>query len=383
MALHFSPEEFAGRKARTAAAMAERGLDAMLLFAQESMYWLTGYDSFGFCFFQCLVFRADGRMTLLTRAPDLRQAQHTSILDDIRVWIDGGDASPAAQLRDLATDLKLAGRRLGVEYDTHGLTAANGRAVDAALSNFAVLVDASDVIPHLRAVKSRAEIACARKAAELADGALAAGIATIGPGADEADVLAAMQGAILTGGGDYPGNEFIIGSGRDALLCRYKSGRRQLDSKDQITLEFAGVWRHYHAALMRTAIVGEPTARHLELYDAVREALDAVEAAMRPGRTFGDVFAAHAHVMDRRGLAPHRLNACGYSLGARFAPTWMDWPMFYSANAAEIVPDMVLFTHMILMDSKTGAAMCLGRTYLTTGGAPESLSAASLDLIVR
>jgi Xaa-Pro dipeptidase len=383
MALHFSPEEFASRKARATAAMAERGLDAMLLFAQESMYWLTGYDSFGFCFFQCLVLRADGRMTLLTRAPDLRQAQHTSILDDIRVWVDAGDASPAAQLRDLAIDLKLAGKRLGVEYDTHGLTAANGRAVDAAFADFAVLVDASDLIPHLRAVKSPAEIACARKAAQLADAALAAGIAAIGPGADEADILAAMQGAILKGGGDYPGNEFIIGSGRDALLCRYKSGRRQLDANDQITLEFAGVWRHYHAALMRTAIVGAPTARHLELYTAARDALAAVEEAMRPGRTFGDVFEAHAAVMDGLDLQPHRLNACGYSLGARFTPTWMDWPMFYRGNATGIVPDMVLFAHMILMDSDSGTAMCLGRTYLTTAGAPQTLSEAPLDLIVR
>ncbi|MCR4283510.1 MAG: aminopeptidase P family protein, partial [Bauldia sp.] len=49
----------------------------------------------------------------------------------------------------------------------------------------------------------------------------------------------------------------------------------------------------------------------------------------------------------------------------------------------EVVPDMVLFAHMILMDSDTGTAMCLGRTYLTTGSAPEPLSAASLELIVR
>lgn len=33
-----------------------------------------------------------------------------------------------------------------------------------------------------------------------------------------------MQGAVLAGGGDYPANEFIIGSGADALLCRYKAG---------------------------------------------------------------------------------------------------------------------------------------------------------------
>src|SRR3954449_706867 len=98
MALHFSTTEFARRKTALLAAMAEAKLDGILLFQQESMYWLTGYDTFGFCFFQSLVVRADGRMALLTRSADLRQAQHTSILADIRVWTDRSDASPAQQL---------------------------------------------------------------------------------------------------------------------------------------------------------------------------------------------------------------------------------------------------------------------------------------------
>src|SRR5437868_10396178 len=101
MALHFDKLDFDGRLLRARRAIADRGLDAMLLFAQESMYWLTGYDSFGYCFFQCLVLRGDGKMVLLTRAPDLRQAQHTSILGDIRIWVDDGAASPAQQLCDL------------------------------------------------------------------------------------------------------------------------------------------------------------------------------------------------------------------------------------------------------------------------------------------
>jgi Xaa-Pro dipeptidase len=382
MALHFEASEFAARRERTVAAIAERGLDAMLLFAQESMYWLTGYDSFGYCFFQCLVLRDDGRMTLLTRAPDLRQARHTSLIDDIRVWVDSGEAHPAEQLGKLLGDLKLGGRRLGVEYDTHGLTAANGRAVEMALGRLTALSDASDLVPRLRSVKSSAEIVCARKAATLADEALFAGAAIIGAGADEADILAAMQGAILAGGGDYPGNEFIIGSGPDALLCRYKSGRRRLSAEDQITLEFAGVWRHYHAALMRTVLVGSASPRHRALYAAAAEALGAAEEAMQPGRSFSDVFEAHARVMDARGMAPHRLNACGYSLGARFSPSWMDWPMFYRGNPEPILPNMVLFAHMILMDSDAGAAMCLGRTYLTGEGAPEPLSAAPIELLL-
>ena len=82
-------------------------------------------------------------------------------------------------------------------------------------------------------------------------------------------------------------------------------------------------------------------------------------------------------------MTKHRLNACGYSLGARYAPSWMDWPMFYRDNPAIIAPGMVLFAHMILMDSDAGAAMCLGRTYLTTEGAPEPLSRHGTEMLVR
>jgi Xaa-Pro dipeptidase len=383
MALHFDRAEFDARRDRLMIDMAEKKLDAVLLFAQESMYWLTGYDTFGFCFFQCLIVQADGSMTLLTRSADLRQARHTSIIENIVVWTDRVDANPAVELRNLLNDLDLLGGRIGVEYDTHGLTAYNGRRVDEQLQTFGQIVDASGIVGHLRLFKSPAEIAKAEKAAALADDALDAALPLIKQGGDEAAILAAMQGTIFAGGGDYPANEFIIGSGADALLCRYKSGRRKLNKNDQLTLEWAGVFNHYHAAMMRTVIVGKVSKRHQELFDAARETLLAVEKAMTPGNNFGDVFDAHARVMEAHGLTKHRLNACGYSLGARFTPSWMDMPMFYAGNPEPIAPDMTLFAHMIIMDSETETAMTLGRTYLTTEDAPKPLSRHGLDLIVR
>ncbi|AXS41452.1 Xaa-Pro peptidase family protein [Breoghania sp. L-A4] len=383
MALHFDRAEFGERLGQVQQSMQERKLDALLLFAPESHYWLTGYDTFGFCFFQCLVLMKDGRLILFTRAPDLRQANHTSIIEDIRIWIDRGETSPVGQLKDLLFDLDLLGTEIGVEYDTQGLTASYGRQLDEALRSFAELSDVSDLVASRRAIKSPAEIVYVRKAADLADAAYLAGIEKVRAGADEGEILATLQATVLAGGGDYPGNEFVIGSGMDALLCRYKSGRRTLAANDQLTLEFAGVYRHYHVALMRTVIVGEPTARHIELHEAACAALEAVEEVMRPGHTFGDVFDAHAREMDARDLLPHRLNACGYSLGARFAPSWMDWPMFYRGNQAAIAPNMVLFAHMILVDSETNTAMTLGRTYITTEAAPERLSGLPLDLAVR
>lgn len=381
MTLHFSAAEFSGRRDRTCAAMADAGLDGMLLFRQESMYYLTGYDTFGYVFFQCLYLGADGTMTLLTRAPDLRQAQNTSVIQDIRIWVDAPDADPARELRGILEEHGCKGKRLGVEYESYGLTARNGKRLDAALDGFCDLEDASELISRLRVVKSAAEIAYVRRAAELADDALDAAIEVAAPGVSESDVLAAMQGAVFKGGGGYPGNPFIIGSAEDALLCRTKAGRRSLDPNDQLNIEWAGAYLHYHAAMFRTLVFGDMPDRQKQMYNVAHEALLAVEGALRPGNIVGDAFQAHADVIDRAGMREHRLNACGYSLGTTFQPNWMDWPMLYADNPVEIEPGMVYFCHMIIFDSDAQLAMCLGETVLTTDGAAERLSRSPLDLI--
>jgi Xaa-Pro dipeptidase len=381
MALHFDTEEYANRLQRLTARMREEKIDAMLLFAQESMYWLTGYDTFGYCFFQTLVVKADGDMVLLTRSADLRQARHTSNIGKIEIWIDRMNADPTMDLKNLLSDLDLLGCRIGIEYDTHGLTGRNARLLDNQLQSFGQIVDASHIVSRLRLIKSPAEIAYVERAAVLSDEALAAALPLIVPGGDEAAILAALQGAVLAGGGDYPANEFVIGSGIDALLCRSKSGRRRLDAQDQLTIEWAGVSARYHAPMMRTALIGEPTARHRELYSACREAIQAMEMVLRPGNTFGIVFETFARIIDERGLARHRLNTCGYSVGARFAPSWMDLQAFLLGNPQEIEPNMSLFVHTIIFDSDSGTAMTLGQTYLTTTDTPKPLSRYGLDFI--
>jgi Xaa-Pro dipeptidase len=382
VALHFSEAEFADRRARTCQAMAQRGLDGMLLFRQESMYYLTGYDSFGYVFFQCLFLAADGRMTLLTRAPDLRQAQRTSVIPDIRIWVDAADAAPARELRQILAEHRCQGGRLGVEWDAYGLTAGNGRRLAAALEGFCVLADASDLVSRLRVVKSPAELDHIRRAAALADTAYDRAVALTAPGADEAAILAAMQGAVFAGGGDYPANPYIIGSGPDALLCRYHAGRRSLEPEDQLTLEWAGVFHHYHACLMRTFRVGTPPPRQRDMFAAAAEALQATTGELVPGRPVGQAFAAHARTLDAAGFGAHRMNACGYSLGATFAPNWMDWPMLYAGNPEIVAEGMVFFVHMILFDSSCGLAMTLGHTVAITGGRAVPMCRAPLEFVV-
>jgi Xaa-Pro dipeptidase len=381
--LHFDPSELAERRARACAAMQEENLAGLLLFRQESMYYLTGYDTFGYVFFQCLYLGADGRMTLLTRAPDRLQAQFTSVIEDIRIWVDGPDAAPALQLREILEEHGRRGERLGVEIEAYGLTARNGQRLAAALDGFCTLVDASELVSRLRVVKSEAELGYVRRAAELADSALEAAVQASRPGAFEGDILADMQGSIFRGGGDDPANEFIIGSGPGSLMCRYYTGRRHLSAQDQLTLEFAGVYRHYHACLMRTLLIGQADPRLIGMHRATRDALLAAEAALCPGQPLGAVFDAHANTLDRAGHREHRLNACGYSLGATYAPNWMDWPMLYHGNSFEARPGMVFFIHIIIFDAARGLAMTLGRTSVVQASGAEPLSRATLDLVCR
>ena len=87
--LPFTRDEHLDRLGRLRAELAKRNVDAMLVFAQESLFWLTGYDTGGYVFFQCAIITADDRpVVLLTRRPDLVQARQTSIIEDIRIWWD-------------------------------------------------------------------------------------------------------------------------------------------------------------------------------------------------------------------------------------------------------------------------------------------------------
>ena len=381
MTIHFTKEEFSERKSKVIQVLKKQGLDGLLMFRQESMYWLTGYDTFGYVYFQCLVLTIKGELILLTRAPDLRQAQNTSIIKDIRIWMDKDNANPADELKNILSELELEKSNLGIEYEAYGLTGRNAIRLNNSIENFATLRDESELVSNLRVIKSSTEIVYVKKAAELADNAMEAAWKYAHADQNEAKILAEMQGSIFKGGGDYPANEFIIGSGKNALLCRYQSEKRKLDKIDQLSLEWAGTYKHYHSAMFRTIPIGKIKDKQKKMYDACVKALTNCENKLKPGNKAGEVFDIHAETFDRLGYKKSRMNACGYSLGATFAPNWMDWPMLYTGNPVILSPGMIFFMHMILMDSDNQLAMNLGETYLVTSDGNERLGKKKIDLV--
>ncbi len=383
MGLQFSHEEYAERRRLACAEMVRQDLEGLVLFRQESLYYLCGYDTSGYTMFQCGYLRADGEMALLVRPTDRIQARLTSVVEDIRVWEDREDADPALDLRQVIDELGGRAKRIGIEYHAYGLTAQRGKRVDAALEGFCLPVDASDLVRLLRLVKSPAELEYVRKAGELCDRAWGVANARSIPGAFLGNVYGEMLDVILRGDGDPSASRWPMGAGEDALFVRYHTGKNVIGARDQVQHEFAAAYRHYHVAGMGVVVTGRASRAQRGMFEACRDALDASQARLRAGNTAGEVYDTHARVLTRAGYGHAGLKACGYTMGATYPPTWMDWPMLWTGNPQVLAPGMVFFLHMILLDDATGLAMSLGETAIVTEGACEPVSHAPRELVVN
>ena len=305
------------------------------------------------------------------------------MIPDVRIWIDKGGANPAHDVVAVLKEKGLAGKHVGVELHAWCLTGQRWEMVRHALDGFCEHSDATYLIQGLRLIKSPTEMDYVRKAGALCDDALKALNEAIEPGVDEGILYSRMMQAILEGGGDPAASRPIIGSGDGAMLVRYFTGRNKVGAQDQVQLEYGAGYRHYHVAIMRTVLTGVAGERHKAMHAAGVEALAACQEAARPGATYADIYEAHARVVDAHGLKDCRLNACGYSLSANFPPSWMEEPMIYPGNTTVIEPGMVIFMHMILVDSANTLTMSLGETGIMHDDHFERVSSMPHDLVVK
>ena len=383
MNLHFPRTEFETRIARACQRMAQQNLDGLLLFKQESMYYLTGYDTDGFVLFQTLFLSVDGSLTLVTRSADRVQAAYTSIIEDIRIWVDAGDANPGKDVRVMLESHGMGGKRIGIEYDAYGLSASRGRMLDNALEGFCETTDASDLVRRQRLVKSAAELDYLRKAGEICQAVQQEAVGLSVPGAFEGDIRSAMHRVVWSHDGDTPAHVWPMGSGPSAQLVRYKSGGRYIGQEDQVFHEFAAAYRHYHAALTFALVTGKASEAHRVMFEVCHQALQACKEALRAGRTVGEVFESHRQAFIAGGFGESYLNVCGYTMGAMFPPTWMEDPLIREADPQVLESGMTFFMHMLMVDRRSGHMMALGEQAIVTEGACESITHALDSLVIN
>jgi len=372
--LHFPREEFDHRITRTREAMAAAELDGLVLFRQESMFYLTGYDTSGYSMFQAMYLGLDGRLTLLTRTADRIQSRETSIVEDIQIWIDEENASPGLELRRILEAHGCANKQIGIEYHAYGLTGQRALMVNEALKGLCHLTDASDLVRLVRLVKSDLELQYVRKSGRICGQVLEASITHTQPGTTVKAVYGAMMNTLLSEGGDPTASRWPMGAGDAAVFCRYHTGDEVIAPQDQVVFEPAAAYRHYHTCMMYNILIGKVDSRHQAMNEACADALDACQERLTAGSTVGDLYAAHERTMKAHGFAHAALSACGYSVGISYPPSWMDWPMIWKDNPQVLKTGMVFFLHMILLDDRTGLSMCIGETAIVTDGACEPVN---------
>ncbi|MBI3979278.1 MAG: aminopeptidase P family protein [Chloroflexi bacterium] len=317
----FSDAEYARRLERTRRIMAERGIDVLLLYAPESMNYLTGYDSFGYFAYQCLIVPIEGELTIQVRKPDVALAQDTSNVRDVRVWLDSQKQNPPLETRWILEERGLLGKRIAFERACYSL---GPDLYDGVRRTFAdqILLDGTEVVFDQRLVKSEEERAYMQQAGELADLAITSAARMMRVGMTEFEIAAEMERVLKVNGSEYPAMP-IICTRNPRFWGRGMPSEGRIQPDDLFQIELGGCARHYHAVIMRSIFVGEPSPRLRDIQKVVVEAAQAATAAVRPGVPIGDVDRARRKVVDAAGYTDIRIPRCGYGVGLSYPPSWL------------------------------------------------------------
>jgi Xaa-Pro aminopeptidase len=152
----------------------------------------------------------------------------------------------------------------------------------------ATIVDAAAALEELRAVKSERELALLRAAAEAIVDSFAA-TAPAMPGATKQEIVARLHAEEAARGLRF--EYCLIAAGRS---FNRGASPQPWQHGEVLSLDSGGRREGYIGDLCRMAYNGEPTPEAVELLAEVRAVQDAARAAVRPGATGAEIYAAAA-----------------------------------------------------------------------------------------
>jgi Xaa-Pro aminopeptidase len=193
----------------------------------------------------------------------------------------------------------------------------------------AELSDPFGIVEGCRLVKSAAEIAYMRQAAALTDAAVLAAYDALRPGVRDAEVAAVIMDTFYRGGSDTVCWGPIVASGYRAGSAHSSFNGRMIQPGDTVFLELTAEIRRYTAPLMRTAILGRPTAEMERIAEAGAEAVQTILRTARPGVPAQDVARAAGDVLAPvlSGVVFH--HNFGYPVGIGYPGTWIETLGFF------------------------------------------------------
>jgi Xaa-Pro dipeptidase len=314
---------------RALAALADSPLDALLLWKDENVRFLSGLrpqiiQGKSALLNGCLL-TADGALTLFCSGGEVDRVRA------VMPWIESVETVPIMEARGLIAGAvdevigpALERHRLGAgAIGLDELAFAQVQELSRALPR-AQLADGDAVMQAARSVKSDAELAVMQEACAIADAVTESAIAAVRPGVREFDVVAEAMRTLYRLGGEmaHLATPFVASGEHMSPPNRFASDKL-IREGDLVFIDIGAMWCGYYADIGRCVACGEPSARQKEIFTAVRHALAAAADAMRPGNTNDDVAAAVRAEGGRRGLGESFLSLFighGIGMGANEPP---------------------------------------------------------------
>jgi Xaa-Pro dipeptidase len=311
------------RLERVQALLAESGLDALLLYKDENVRYLTGMRAQliagkSSLLNGCLLVRGEDPIMLVSGG-DLQRSENAM------TWIEELHAIPILEARGLiegavqTTIAPLLARhdldssRLGIDECSYIQVLALERALPGL-----VLDDGDSLMHEARRVKLPEEIALMEEAAAIAEAVTETAIAAVAPGVRETEVAGEAMRTLYRLGGEmaHVVTPFVA-SGEHMSPPNRLCTDKIIREGDLVFIDIGAMWSGYFADMGRTTICGKPSRRQQEIYTTVYQALEAGRAAMKPPNTNDDVAEATVAVARERGLADHFISLfIGHGVGA-------------------------------------------------------------------
>ena len=205
----FERAEYDARIAKTRRAMAERGIELLIVTDPSNMAWLTGYDGWSFYVHQCVLLAEDGEPTWYGRGQDANGAKRTVFMGEGQIigypdhYVQSTERHPMDHLADAV--IRARGwerRRIGVEMDNYYFSAACYGSLQRHLPN-ATFADTTGLVNWQRAIKSPREIEYMRRAARIVEAMHTRIFELIEPGLPKNELVAEIYRAALALRPDY------------------------------------------------------------------------------------------------------------------------------------------------------------------------------------
>ncbi|MBM7487775.1 Xaa-Pro dipeptidase [Bradyrhizobium sp. USDA 3686] len=363
----FPKAEYERRQKKVLEAVASAGLDALLVTALGHARYLTGYYGGGSYFGPFPLILAPGRApTYVVREYEVQTVRAYSRIGEIVPYTQERDFAKVCG--DVLRRYGLQTKRVGLELRCWNITPADVYKLEAELPGMTV-VDATDLVGSVAAVKSELEVEAMRNAMAITEVAVRTFQETLRNGVTESETWAAMQGAVKKAGGEELRLVSLVFGERTKLAHGLPADHPISDNEPAVT-EIGGVKSGYAAGLVRTAVVG----RHPEFESLLalsNEALDTVIDFIKPGVAAEEVDATVRKVVERSGRRGAFRNKAGYQTG-------INWSERGNMDMVPGVKDilkagMTLHMPIMLFGQKGHIIGCSDHVLVTERGA-ESLS---------